>query len=68
MRGAASGRPLTLIRALKSGCWEAARMAQQLDGDLLPEELPGPERLCLACVGVAARPPARLPGARSGLA
>jgi hypothetical protein len=34
------GRPLTLIRALKSGRWEAALMAQQLDGDLLPEDSP----------------------------
>jgi hypothetical protein len=33
-------RPLTLIRALKTGRWEAGRMAQQLDGDLLPEDCP----------------------------
>jgi hypothetical protein len=34
------GTPLTLIKALKSGRWEAAFMAQQLDGDLLPEDCP----------------------------
>ncbi|MGH3031859.1 MAG: hypothetical protein ACRDNE_14080 [Gaiellaceae bacterium] len=31
---------MTLIRALKLGCWEAAGMAHQLDGDLLPDECP----------------------------
>jgi hypothetical protein len=33
-------RPLTLIRALKLGSWNAAGMAHQLDGDLLPDECP----------------------------
>jgi hypothetical protein len=32
--------PLTLIRALRVGRWDAGRMAHQLDGDLLPEECP----------------------------
>jgi hypothetical protein len=36
----ADARPLTLIRALKLGCWDAAGMAHQLDGDLLPDECP----------------------------
>lgn len=30
-------RPLTLVRALKEGGWDAARMADQLDEDLLPD-------------------------------
>ncbi|MGH3023792.1 MAG: hypothetical protein ACRDNI_09075 [Gaiellaceae bacterium] len=34
-------RPFTLVRALKAGSWEAA-MAQQLDGELLPEDCPYP--------------------------
>ena len=33
-------RPLTLIRALKLGSWNAAAMAHQLDGDLLPDVCP----------------------------
>ena len=33
-------RPLTLIRALKLGSWNAAGMAHQLDGDLLPDVCP----------------------------
>ena len=32
-------RPPTLVRALKAGSWEAA-MADQLDGELLPEDCP----------------------------
>ncbi len=33
-------RRMTLVRALKLGCWEAGSMAHQLDGDLLPDECP----------------------------
>ena len=36
-RSAAKARPVTLVRALKHGTWEAARMRSQLDEDLLPE-------------------------------
>ena len=30
-------RPMTLLRALKSGTWDATTMAHQLDDDLLPD-------------------------------
>jgi hypothetical protein len=40
-------RPMTMIRALKLGRWEAGSMAHQLDGELLPEECP--------CAGVSSR-------------
>ena len=36
-------RPLTLVRALKAGRWDAVSMSSQLDEDLLPEcPFPGP--------------------------
>lgn len=31
---------MTLIKALKAGCWDARRMAHQLDGELLPDDCP----------------------------
>lgn len=31
---------MTLLRALKLGCWEAGSMAHQLDDDLLPDDCP----------------------------
>ncbi|HEU4449571.1 MAG TPA: hypothetical protein VFR63_06280 [Gaiellaceae bacterium] len=37
-----SERPPALTTALKAGSWEAASMAHQLDGDLLPEDCPCP--------------------------
>jgi hypothetical protein len=33
----AKERPITLVRALKSGGWSAAQMAHQLDDELLPD-------------------------------
>ena len=33
----AATRPPTLVRALKEGSWEAARMRSQLDEDILPD-------------------------------
>jgi hypothetical protein len=34
---AVDSRPMPLVRGLKTGTWEAARMSDQLDEDLLPE-------------------------------